>query len=647
MQTTRLTDFDFFTACVDSSIPALKSLPELAKTGNFAEAHRVFASYVRSQLNPALYLAGKKEELAAESEAVIAAAEKVMEHTFVSCRVPHTFPKEIDWTHNPTYNGYEEWPWQLNRHPEWKYLARAYLLTGDERYAAEWAEQLISWAKQAQVPENISGFGTICWRTIEAGIRMACWAYAIHAFLHSPSISDEVMTVFFKSIWEHGWRLRNFCTKRNWLIMEMHGLARIGLIFPFFRESREWLEYAHMRLAREFEIQVYPDGMQNELSLGYHHVVTDNYEGVLEMYPRVGQTAPDYLTKGLRLLYEHYVRTAAPDLFCPSMNDGGRGRAWIYMENACRLFPEREDFHYIRTRRAEGKEPAYLSVFHEYGGAAIMRESWQEDAVWGYMDCSPFGTAHQHEDKLNLQIVAYGHELLTEAGQFDYDSSEMRKYTLSTRGHNTARIDGFDQNRRARYEWKAEDIYKKADAVWESNERRDVAEAVYDEGYGPDYLPVTHKRRVIFLKDEQGLPPMFAVVDRFHAEDGQQHSYELMWHLNDHPTTILPGRVENVLPDGAGITVAPSEGGMSVVRGQKTPVYQGWLPKYGVGDVEHYPIPTVINTGLFAGSARVVTALCPFRGDMPRVASVEASGDVGAETFTLHLTDGTSVTVSE
>ena len=71
MQTTRLTDFDFFTACVDSSIPALKSLPELAKTGNFAEAHRVFASYVRSQLNPALYLAGKKEELAAESEITI------------------------------------------------------------------------------------------------------------------------------------------------------------------------------------------------------------------------------------------------------------------------------------------------------------------------------------------------------------------------------------------------------------------------------------------------------------------------------------------------------------------------------------------------------------------------------------------------
>ena len=647
MQTTRLTDFDFFTACVDSSIPALSSLPGLAKEGNFAEAHRVFASYVRSHLNPALYLAGKREALAAEADQTIAAAEKVMEHTFVSCRVPHTFPKEIDWTHNPTYNGYEEWPWQLNRHPEWKYLARAYLLTGDERYAAEWAEQLVSWAKQAQVPENISGFSTICWRTIEAGIRMACWAYAIHAFLHSPSVSDEVITIFFKSIWEHGWRLRNFCTKRNWLIMEMHGLARIGLLFPYFRESGEWLEYAHMRLKAEFDVQVYPDGMQNELTLGYHYVVASNYEGVLEIYPRIGQTAPEYLLNGLLRMYEHYVKTAGPDLRGPSMNDSGRFRAWKSLELARQFFPEREDFRYICTQREEGRAPECLSVFHEYGGAAIMRQSWEPDALWAYMDCSPFGTAHQHEDKLNLQIVAYGHELLTEAGTFDYDTSDMRKYVLSTRGHNTARIDGMDQNRRGRYDWKPEEIYKKAEAVWESNERRDVAEAAYDEGYGPDYLPVTHKRRVIFLKDEQGLPPMFVCIDRFRAQDGAQHAYELMWHLHDHPTTILPGRVENALPDGTGVTVAPSSGGISVVRGQKTPVYQGWLPKYGVGDVEHYPIPTILNTGLFTGSARVVTALCPFRGDMPRVASVEASGDIDAADFTIHLTDGTSVTVSE
>jgi len=103
----------------------------------------------------------------------------------------------------------------------------------------------------------------------------------------------------------------------------------------------------------------------------------------------------------------------------------------------------------------------------------------------------------------------------------------------------------------------------------------------------------------------------------------------------------------NVFPDGAGISVHSSDGGISVIRGQKTPVYQGWLPRYGVGDVEHYPIPTVINTGLFAGGRRVVTVLCPFEGNTPAVKSVEASADVSERTFTVHLTDGTSVVVTE
>ena len=123
-----------------------------------------------------------------------------MHHRFVSCRVPYTFGEQIDWEFNPTYNGYKEWPWQLNRHPEWRSLAQYYLLSGDERAAAEWAAQLTSWAIQAQVPENASGYATVCWRTIEAGIRMNGWAYDIHAFLRSPSVSDEIITIFFKSI---------------------------------------------------------------------------------------------------------------------------------------------------------------------------------------------------------------------------------------------------------------------------------------------------------------------------------------------------------------------------------------------------------------------------------------------------------------
>ena len=131
MDTTRLSDKRFFCECVDTTIPELSALPSLAEKGDYAEAYKVFAAYVRKTLNPDRYLADSKAKLADDSERITAAAKRAMEHTFISCRVPHTFGEEIDWDHNPTYNGYEEWPWQLNRHHEWRMLGHLYRETGD------------------------------------------------------------------------------------------------------------------------------------------------------------------------------------------------------------------------------------------------------------------------------------------------------------------------------------------------------------------------------------------------------------------------------------------------------------------------------------------------------------------------------------
>ncbi len=647
METTRLSDLRFFTECLDLSVPALSGLDTLARDGNFAEAIRRFAAYVRETLSPDVYLAGERAAIEARADTVRAEAERVFGHTFISCRVPYTFGKEIDWEFNPTYNGYVEWPWQLNRHPEWKILADYYLLTGDRKAAEEWEEQLISWTKQAQVPENASPYATICWRTIEAGIRIAPWTYTFHAFLYA--VSDEAVVIFCKSLWEHAWRLRNFNTKNNWLIMELHGLARIGHVFPFFRESADWLDYAMTRLKEELDVQVYPDGMQNELSVGYHSVVVHNYMGILDMYRRTGKPAPDFLEKGLISLNDVYVKLAAPDLRTPAPNDSGRVSAAAELRKALELYPDNEVYRYVVSGRKEGTPPPYGSLLMPYGGAAIFRTGWEPDAVWAYMDMSPFGAGHQHEDKLNVTVFAYGHEMLHEAGVFDYDTSEMRKYVLSTRAHNTARIDGMDQNRRPRYHWEPDDIRKVcATAHFVSEPHRDTAESTYDEGYGPDFLDVKHTRRFLFCKNEQGLPPFFVCIDRFAAPDDAPHSAELLWHLQDVPT-MMEGTVVTSLynEDGTAFSVIPSAGGTAVVKGQKSPEFQGWFPKHGIGDVEHYAVPTIKQTVPFTGSTRIVTVLYPHHSYDPYIESVEASADPAETSLLLHLIDGRTIELAE
>ena len=74
MKTTRLTDYDFFTRCLDTSIPELSALPALAEQGDFEKAQRIFASYARAAIRPEKYLAGRREALEKTRGQVIQAA---------------------------------------------------------------------------------------------------------------------------------------------------------------------------------------------------------------------------------------------------------------------------------------------------------------------------------------------------------------------------------------------------------------------------------------------------------------------------------------------------------------------------------------------------------------------------------------------
>ena len=653
MRSTKLTDREFFLEKINMDIPEFQNIPLLVQQEDIEAAKRIFADYIRSFFKEEDKLESRKESLLSSFDTLKKEAERVKGHTMIACRVPYTFGEKIDWTFNPTYNGYKEWPWVLNRHHDWMYLADYYIVSGDESFALEWAEQFLGWAEQAQCPEDIvnndrgSFCENACWRTLEASIRMEGWYYLIEVFSQS-SISDEVITVFFKSICEHGGYLCKTRSERNFLLHEMGALAEIGFKYPFLKESSDWLEYANTRLAEQVDVQVYPDGMHYEMTVHYHDNCLEKYYNVYNMYVSAGKTPPEYTLKAMERMFGAYVKMARPDFFCPTMNDGEGVESDIVLRKALKAFPDREDFKYFTTHRAEGKAPDFGSYFMEYSGIVAMRSDWSENAVWAYMDASPLGYGHHHDDRHNIQMYAYGHELLIEAGTFDYDTSEMRRYVTSCRGHNCSRIDGLEQNMRKSYKRVPGVTSVKSDTRWFSSENRDVAESDYTGGYGEEQLLyVDWTRKLIFLKNESGLPPMFVVVDRFKAKDDKTHGYELIWHMHDNPTTLFSNTVTNVFPDGVGVTVSSSDGNISVARGVKSPVFQGWLPKFGVGDVEHYPIPTALNKGRFSDSRRIVTVLEPFENGRSVVDSVEASSDIENKGFTVVLKDGKHIDLTE
>ena len=646
----RTTRQDFFLHHLDLSIPELAPIRELAEQNKIAEAEHVFAEYVRKHADRELLIGNwlNKKYTDKEKADLKKKAQAGLSYTVSSQGVSYTFEDhKIDWESNHTYNNYMEWTWGINRHAEWRDLAMYYVATGDEKAAEVYADQFESWIRQAIVPENALSYETCCWRTIETGLRMQRWTENLYAFLPSPYITDSLITDFAVSVYEHGWRLVNFHHTHNWLLMEMHGVIKLCLLWPFITDTEEWMKFATDTLIGEYKVQNFPDGYQYEMTVGYHGVCISNYLAAANTMKQLGAAVPEGYYAGLEPMYEMYCKLARPDRVCPALNDGGQANAASTSAAALELFPDNPLFRWYAGKEG-AREPDFLSYVFPYAGAVIFRTSWKPDAVWAYMDCGPYGWGgHQHDDKLNVLLYAYGKRMLTEGGTYSYDASDMRDYVLSTRSHNTVLIDSKGQNVRPINDFKPEDINKKADVAWQLRPDRDWAESQYVQGYGDDWDMTTHRRRLIMLKDVPGTEPFLVVCDRFIAPDRRQRTYEQMWHLEDCEYTQDASSCRADFGDGVSLTMlfSDTDGETVNMKGRHEPYFQGWLPG-SYAQQNHREVNTPTRTGSFEGGRRLVTVLYPSKGECP-IASVTASGDTRSRNLVLNMKDGRRIEIGE
>lgn len=641
-----LTDTDFFRSCLQADYPGMEPVMKAVRREDWRTARHAYAAFVRSRLQPEAFFRIPYEvpentyTLPGETERE--SADRICTNTLISCGTPLAFGSQVDWFANPTDNQYREWTWQLSRHNEWKLLAHVYRESRDERYAQCCARLFASWVRQAVCPGNAPGSDTLCWRTIECGIRMgANWPYTLHAFSISPAFTDDILVDWHKSVWEQGKRLHDHHMHGNWLIMEMNGLAQIGILCPEFAQADAWRTFALRQLEEELHRQLYDDGFQYELSTGYHDVVINNYQRLIRVARAYHVLLPDSFLPALENAASVNLKLMMPNGCLPDINDGCGKEVSRILAPKLELFPHRPDFLWAVTRGREGAPPPYASVALPFSGFLVMRENWRPDAVWALLDAAPFGRGHQHEDKLSLLLFSGGRLRLTEGGNYAYDDSEMRRYVLSTRAHNTVRVDGLDQNRRRDYHWEESDIARPSGMRYSIGPEFDYAESEYSEGYGPQAdRSVTHRRAVYFIKHPpEGLRPFFLVADRLEA--GDPHIYEFLWHL-DSALVSLEGRTAHA--EGLHLLHSAEGAGLTLTSGQESPEWQGWKAA-GTTQGDFVPIFT-LTVQVKAQNCRVVTLLYPCADGCP-VAAIEASGSTDDTHVVLHLCDGSSLTYCE
>lgn len=568
------------------------------------------------------------------------AADRIVRGEMNEQNIPYTFPDgNIDWFYNITRERDDlpinnEWQWQLNRMSYWPNLGRTYQATKDETYARTFVNHIRSWADQCPRPDDSGNDAESCWRTIESGIRMArSWPDTYHLFLDSPTFTDGDILLFLKLCIEHGRHLREHHRERgNWLAMEMAGLYTIGAVFPLLKEAESWRAYAIDKAYNELNIQFTPDGAQIELSTGYHWVALRNLIHiplVARTVDRTDELPGDFLTRAEKA-FDFTLLMLTPDGSTPRVNDTPNHQdVASIMRIGEELFPERDDYRWAATERAEGTPPRDVSHGFPFAGYCVMRSSWDTDANMLCFDAGPSGIAHIHQDKLNVSLWAYGREILLDTGGGPYEKSKWREYGIDTHSHNTILVDGLPQ-RRQRFA----SFDPLPDVYWRSSHDYDYATGVYDDLYG-ESRPASHHRRILFVK-----PDLFLIVDTLMPSGDGEHTYQARWHFKEPVVRLDAGTQTAVSHDEnkPNLAVVPlrAEGLESrLVSAQEEPELMGWWIRKRV-DVKAIPAATVTHDVAGRGTQHLATLLLPLRPGAGNPVVDVTPGDHAAE---IRLTD--------
>ncbi len=482
-------------------------------------------------------------------------------------KIPRTAKGHLDWNfRGPT--GDIEWAWALNRHPHIRALLNSFLETGNQKYSAAIDRDLKDWVISSLPYPGVKS-RTEIWRGLEASHRIKVWAKTFYSLNRAKLITPATQLLMLTSIPEHCDYLKKFHGKGNWLTMEMSALALAAVAWPEFEEAESWLRYSKQQMLQSMDEQIYPDGVQTELTAHYHYVALNNFNQFGQICREGGVRLPAGYFDQIESMWNYIAYSMRPSGTNPLNNDSDLRNYQKQISGAATEF-DRKDWTYIATHGQTGTAPEQQSVFFPYAGQAIFRSSWNEDALWSFFDVGPWGSGHQHNDKLHLSVSAFGSDFLVDAGRFSYRgevAEKYRPYARSTSGHNSILVDGQGQSPGPKVCSEAIDsnsFFIASDLSW-ARGSMDLFEEL--EG---DFV---HHRLVTLIDSK-----FWIVVDSY--ETDRMRKVQNLWHF--HPgcgTQVRDGNIVDASRDGSTLQVVPitaQDWTIKRVEGQTEPRVQGW-----------------------------------------------------------------------
>ncbi len=501
-----------------------------------------------------------------DAKTILAAADRVCENRYIFTdkwdleQEPFEirFETEIDWEIDA--NGDPEYIWQFNRHRYFICLGQAYLMTGEEVYAKKMAELLADWIRRIPLtPEHEMK----AWRSLEAGFRGEYWTKAVSYIQDSPAWTQELQDLYMASLYQHAEYIEkkhsDYKYISNWGVIENHGLFEIALALLDSEKKEHYIHTAFSVLSQAARIQFMEDGVHWEQSPTYHCEVVRCYLDVLLLAKKHGITVPDEIKRTVRKALDVMLAWKKPDgaMFMNGDSDDidmaecfilgayyfGDGRYKYAAEGNM-------DFEAVWNLGWEGmqayealpmEEPEGLSAAFCDSGHFYFRSGWGRDANLLHFTCGTLGAGHGHSDKLHVDLVMCGRDILVDSGRYTYAWANGRERYKNPQAHNTTIADGklFTV---CKDSWECSKLCQPANTAYKFTEDYEYAQGGH-LGYIEDGIFVN--RRVIHIK-----PDIYVIADEMYT--GGTHTYETFFHFNEAGKTEVTKYDEAVYQDAVG-----------------------------------------------------------------------------------------------
>jgi len=580
-----------------------------------------------------------------ETAETIRRADAFLEHRFSFLGVSFQLPDDIPWQSDPvSLNPYStgfyrdidiftndsagdvKHVWEVNRLQFLIEIAKAYYLSGDEKYRQKLEFFICDWNKKNPYKTGIA------WASaLEVGVRVLALIWTLNFYLAGKKQDNEILALLLKLIYLHGAFLNDnlsvYFSPYNHLIGETAGLFAVGYLFPGFKNAVQWQRKAWRILTEHIHKQFHPDGGSVEQATFYHHFTLGFFIQSVALRKVNGDALPQDMMQSLEKALEFAMILTRPDGTLPYMGDIDDARSIYFSDPTNWNFKsyqsigaawfDRPDMKYVAGKFGEdafwlltsGDEKRYDALparpseqktfFLEQTGYAVFRNGFDAESHFSFMDCGPLAdgvfydetpsAAHGHADLLSIELAPYGESLLIDPGFSNYRGDfNWHAYFRSTAAHNTIEIDGRSQAEQGGIlVWSHAPQFK----VLQKTHTKNIS-AVCAEQYGYRRLTDKPVHRRCFLWVDRAFWLTMDWIYSAEASADQEHELAYYLHFNEYveiqkqgePTQLWAKGQQSALhiysfsDDAGSAKITSVKGGNGPQQGWISPTYRAVRP---------------------------------------------------------------------